>query len=415
MELLLDGVKDKWRGLLLSPSVRPKLEMCIEKMNEKAAAGRITPKQEDVFRCFKMFDAPEMKAIILGLDPYPGVDEADGLCFSSKKGMQGSSRNVFKCLVHNGILTGIPKSSDLTEWAKRGVLMLNMYLTRDLGSGKSGEHPFWKELTSEILVQISSRVKSKDIYVMMWGNEVMSMREYLSGRLIPLTWNHPSPISTYNNNISNPKHFSHCDHFNIVDCVDWSLDVERDETADFAGNIVAVATDGSCKGNGKTGARGGFAAYFPATYAQQPNMWSGDVSGPVLPYVMRLEGTEIICTQESVPPTNNRAELLGIIYALKVIAEANTEIDNVVFVIDSDYAINLLRDCSVPRTYGRKPNLDLILIMRELYGKCQVKNIHIIHQYSHTGGSSENEVINNIADKLAQEKAGGGEITFNIW
>ena len=49
---------------------------------------RIFPPMEDLFSAFRMTGYENVKAVILGQDPYHEVGQAHGMCFSVRKGVQ---------------------------------------------------------------------------------------------------------------------------------------------------------------------------------------------------------------------------------------------------------------------------------------------------------------------------------------
>ena len=84
----------------------------------------------DIFNCFKYTPLDQVKAVILGQDPYHNEGQAHGLCFSVQDGVEPppSLVNIYKEL-HDDVGCPIPKSGNLTKWAKQGVLLLNTALT----------------------------------------------------------------------------------------------------------------------------------------------------------------------------------------------------------------------------------------------------------------------------------------------
>ena len=109
----------------------------------------ITPKLKNVLRAFSYFPWWNTKVVIVGQDPYPGIGDADGLCFSSEaystpKSLQ-SIRNVLKTLYGRDLT-----SNSLEYWAKQGVLLLNTALTTIEGA-KTAHMDVWQEFTSGII------------------------------------------------------------------------------------------------------------------------------------------------------------------------------------------------------------------------------------------------------------------------
>jgi len=119
----------------VDPSWRPFFLQHITSINGILGAvqgEQIAPARESIFRAFT-FPLDNLRVLILGQDPYPGVGVADGLAFSSSTlPIPASLRNVFKEYSEDLGLP-LPQSADLTSWADRGVLLLNRTLTTFCG------------------------------------------------------------------------------------------------------------------------------------------------------------------------------------------------------------------------------------------------------------------------------------------
>ena len=89
----------------------------------------VYPKYSEIFSCLRLTDYDDVKVVILGQDPYHGEGEAHGLCFSVRENIKTppSLVNIFKELESD--LNIKRSSSDLTDWANQGVLLLNSIMT----------------------------------------------------------------------------------------------------------------------------------------------------------------------------------------------------------------------------------------------------------------------------------------------
>src|SRR5581483_2337872 len=94
------------------------------------AKGSVFPPRDDIFAALKDTPPSNVKVVVIGQDPYPTKGNANGLAFSVSPGMKvpASLQNIFKGL-HADTGAPIPKTGDLTRWAKSGVLLLNTVLT----------------------------------------------------------------------------------------------------------------------------------------------------------------------------------------------------------------------------------------------------------------------------------------------
>ena len=154
----------------------------------------IFPPAREVFAAFRMTPYKDTKVVILGQDPYHGIGEANGLCFSVNHGvkMPPSLKNIFKELKDD---LGIERSdSDLSDWAKRGVLLLNSVLTVE--KDKPASHKFigWEEFTDSVIKKLNE--KEEPIVFILWGNFAKGKAQYVTNpKHLVIMSAHPSPFS----------------------------------------------------------------------------------------------------------------------------------------------------------------------------------------------------------------------------
>src|SRR5574344_2084485 len=122
-------IGNEWDSVLEEEFLKPYFLELINTVNKEYRTKTIYPKYENIFNAFKLTPYKEIKAVIIGQDPYHGDNEAHGLSFSVLECVQKppSLNNIFKEL--NSDLGITKKSSDLTSWAKEGVMLLNSILT----------------------------------------------------------------------------------------------------------------------------------------------------------------------------------------------------------------------------------------------------------------------------------------------
>ena len=112
---------------------------------------RCFPPYENIFDALRFTDYDEVKVVVLGQDPYHGLGEAHGLSFSVKEGVRKppSLQNIFKELEND---LGIKReASDLTDWAKQGVLLLNSIMTVVEDRPLSHKDKGWENFTDAII------------------------------------------------------------------------------------------------------------------------------------------------------------------------------------------------------------------------------------------------------------------------
>ncbi len=154
----------------------------------------IFPPYQNIFDALRFTDYDEVKVVILGQDPYHGLGEAHGLSFSVKEGiaMPPSLQNIFKELYSD---LGIKRTkSDLTDWAKEGVLLLNSIMTVVKDRPLSHKDKGWEIFTDTIISKLNDR--EDPVIFVLWGSFARSKKELITNprhKIIESV--HPSPLS----------------------------------------------------------------------------------------------------------------------------------------------------------------------------------------------------------------------------
>ena len=133
----------------------------------------VYPDMYDIFNCFRLTPLDSVKAVILGQDPYHNEGQAHGLCFSVREGVEPppSLVNIFKEL-HDDVGCTVPKSGDLTKWAKEGVLLLNTALTVRAHRANSHKDCGWTWFTDSVIKLVSDR-REHAVFIL-WGANARS-------------------------------------------------------------------------------------------------------------------------------------------------------------------------------------------------------------------------------------------------
>lgn len=157
---------------------------------------QIFPPYNNIFDALRFTDYDDVKVVILGQDPYHGLGEAHGLSFSVKKNvsMPPSLQNIFKELKDD---IGIERTdSDLTDWAKQGVLLLNSIMTVEKDKPLSHQDKGWEIFTDNIIKYLNER--EKPVIFLLWGSLARSKKILITNKnhfIIESV--HPSPLSAY--------------------------------------------------------------------------------------------------------------------------------------------------------------------------------------------------------------------------
>ena len=118
----------------------------------------VYPDMYDLYNCFRFTPFANVKAVLLGQDPYHEPGQAHGLCFSVKEGIKKppSLENIFKEL-KSDLGYDAPKSGDLTKWAHEGVLLMNTALTVREHQANSHANCGWSWFTDSVIQILSER------------------------------------------------------------------------------------------------------------------------------------------------------------------------------------------------------------------------------------------------------------------
>lgn len=146
---------------------------------------------------------------------------------------------------------------------------------------------------------------------------------------------------------------------------------------------ILLYTDGACSFNGSVNALCGIGVYF----SKRNIIDYGNIS-------------EILDVEK---PTNNIAELVAILEALKKIKK-NYNNEKIVLYTDSHYCIKILQMWYLKwikeETIDKRQNVDII---KDLYDNYYTKmNVELIHIKSHSKKKDEHSIGNSEADKLAR-------------
>ncbi len=130
----------------------------------------IYPAQDNIYAALELVNPKDVKAVIIGQDPYHEPNQAMGLAFSVSDGtpVPRSLKNIYKEL-QDDIGCQIPDSGDLTKWAEQGVLLLNTVLTVEAHKANSHKNLGWQALTSALLSVVNSM--NHPVVFVCWGSQ----------------------------------------------------------------------------------------------------------------------------------------------------------------------------------------------------------------------------------------------------
>ncbi len=200
------NIGNDWDNILADEWEKPYYKELRAFLKTEYSTGRIFPNMHDIFNALKYTSFEDTKVVIIGQDPYHGEGQAHGLCFSVKEGVPHppSLRNIFKEL-NSDVGKEIPKSGELTSWAKQGVLLLNAVLTVREANPNSHKDKGWEKFTDRVISELNR--KQTPVVFLLWGAYAQKKAEIITNPLHKkLLSVHPSPLSA-------SRGFMGCKHF----------------------------------------------------------------------------------------------------------------------------------------------------------------------------------------------------------
>ena len=184
------------------------------------------PLKENIFAAFEKCSFEDLKVVIIGQDPYHGVGEANGLCFSVNDGVKipPSLKNIFTEISNEYDTVLIPTSGNLEHWAKQGVLLLNTTLTVRKDKANSHKHLKWHLFTDAVIQKIAN--KKEGVVFMLWGNFAHKKGKYIDKtKHLVLESGHPSFAHSHKKWFGNNHFIKANDYLKSEDKVeiDWNL------------------------------------------------------------------------------------------------------------------------------------------------------------------------------------------------
>jgi len=184
----------------------------------------VYPNMYDIFNALKLTPYANVKAVIVGQDPYINAGEAHGLSFSVCPGIKAppSLANIFKELSVDLGCT-VPNNGHLVYWAEQGVLLLNSVLTVEARKSRSHAGQGWERFT-DYLLELLNRRKTPMAFLL-WGRDAQAKGQMIDNPAhLILQAAHPSPLA--GGRFFGCRHFSKTNAFleeSGLAPIDWQL------------------------------------------------------------------------------------------------------------------------------------------------------------------------------------------------
>lgn len=219
-------IDESWKKLLYQEFQKDYFHHLKTFLQEEKKQHAVYPPSQDIFNAFNLTPADQVRVVIIGQDPYHGVGQAHGLCFSVKDGVKHppSLKNIFK-EIESDLHIPIPTTGNLTPWAKQGILLLNATLTVRASQAGSHQNKGWEEFTDAVIRELTK--ENEHLIFLLWGRYAQDKAALIDNtKHHLLKAAHPSPFSAYNGFLG-CRHFSRTNELLLQigkTEIDWRLE-----------------------------------------------------------------------------------------------------------------------------------------------------------------------------------------------
>jgi len=195
--MFLETPKNSWRKFFFEESQKPYFHTLMRTVEGDFRAHSVMPAKEWVFRAFNELDLPDVRCVILGMDPYPNPRFPVGLSFSiphTETKIPQSLKNIYTEISNEYDDFRKPDHGDLSSWLTQGVMLLNSILT--IKDGKTGSHKKigWETFTDNAISYLSNH--TNHVVFILWGNDARKKSILIDeSKHLIIESAHPSPFS----------------------------------------------------------------------------------------------------------------------------------------------------------------------------------------------------------------------------
>ncbi|WP_026449886.1 uracil-DNA glycosylase [Aequorivita capsosiphonis] len=205
MELTIES---GWKAILKEEFEKPYFKDLVEFVKSEYDSNTCFPPAEQIFSAFNKTPFDEVKVVIIGQDPYHGLGQSHGLCFSVGENVKipPSLKNIFE-EIRTDIGTSVPNNGYLERWARQGVLLLNATLTVRAHEAGSHQKKGWEKFTDAVIEKLSD--EREGIVFLLWGGPAKKKGAKIdTSKHLVLNSGHPSPLAANRGYWFGNKHFS---------------------------------------------------------------------------------------------------------------------------------------------------------------------------------------------------------------
>jgi len=208
-------IEPEWKALLQSEFNAFYFKTLTHFVKEEYSRHVVFPPAKLIFNAFDQCPVSKVKVVILGQDPYHGIGQAHGLCFSVPENIPAppSLKNIVREII-NDVGQTILKTPNLEPWVKQGVFLLNATLTVRMNQAGSHQNRGWEQFTDAVMKKLSD--EKEHIVFLLWGAYAGRKKMLIDeSKHLVLTSVHPSPLSAHQGFFGN-HHFSKTNDFLIA-------------------------------------------------------------------------------------------------------------------------------------------------------------------------------------------------------
>lgn len=190
-----------WRDFLKETLEGEAFQALAQRVDRAYDTAEVYPPRERLFTAFSLTPPERVRVVILGQDPYHEPGQAMGLAFSVPDGVKAppSLRNIQKEL-ESDVGPGAGAGTDLSVWARQGVLCLNTVLTVDRGAAASHAKKGWETFTQGAIA-FALEQSPHPVAALLWGAHAQGYQPLIEGRrgapVCCICSAHPSPLSAH--------------------------------------------------------------------------------------------------------------------------------------------------------------------------------------------------------------------------
>lgn len=333
---MFENVDYDWKQILITEN---KAEL-IAATNQIANCANLCPYVSNIMNAFRLTPFSSVKVVLIGpgphtewqINPDTGIKHPidHGLAFSSLGSASKPLLDIYKCLINSKLITKVPKSNDISNWASQGVLLLNTSLTTFKNATERSN--IWDTYVQKVFTRLCQikQANNQKLHIIYTDQSATHMETYIGDYHMMY------------------KFEENCNCFKQIQPVGKPFTATTINRDAFAiqwdpSNQVRIFTDGACsnKKDDKKNNVGGWA--FLVRGGMFNNVY----------YCAKLD-TKIHMGCE-LYPTNQRCEGYAILNALRFILE-NKITCPVTIVTDSDFYIKVIT-IYMDAWYRKNPNL----------------------------------------------------------